>query len=186
MADTFFRMACGTHGTLLFYKANKYARGQDRQEYKDGFRRVTMAIREGSPKTEMMWAPNWFDCTGRGSTWDGYYQWWPGDDVVDWVGFSMYFFSNQWPLENDVPPADTMVKAFTGNHGTCSYWSNLYERFAKEKGKKFALAETGAPWIEDKPAWVGSTPFDRMRSWWNQVYNSTLINQFPWYQMAIW
>jgi hypothetical protein len=162
------------------------SRGQDRQEFKDGFRRVALSVKAGSPKTEMMWAPNWFDCTGKPNDYDPYGPWYPGDDVVDWVAMSFYFFSHQYPYVNDNARPNHFINGITGNQGTCSPQSQFYQRFARAKNKKFAMAETGAPWIEGQGGIAGSNAWTRMRSWWTQLFNSGAIQQFPLFQLILW
>jgi hypothetical protein len=127
--------------------ANWYPYGMQPQAYVEQFRRVAWAVKAGSPQTEMMWAPQWFEAWGQALDFDPYSGYYPGDDVVDWVALTFYHFANQWPAVNDYPPYDKFENGLTG-YGNKYYHANFYYRYAVERNKKFAIAETGAPWID--------------------------------------
>lgn len=57
--------------------------GRNPTVYRQAFRLVAQVMREHAPNVAMVWAPNSIPTTNL----DEYY---PGDDVVDWVGISLY------------------------------------------------------------------------------------------------
>ncbi|KAI9136382.1 glycoside hydrolase superfamily, partial [Paraphysoderma sedebokerense] len=55
------------------------------------------------------------------------------------------------------------------------------------KNKPFVIAETGAPAYSDRtkePADLAE--INQKRSWWTQVYNTTVFSQFPNLKMILW
>ena len=61
-----------------------FDRRQSAASYVAAFRRVAALAREIAPRTLMVWSPNGGSRRARAR--------WPGDDVVDWIGGSLYSF----------------------------------------------------------------------------------------------
>ncbi|KAJ3337230.1 hypothetical protein HDU93_001420 [Gonapodya sp. JEL0774] len=129
--------------------------GPDRADlYRDTFRRVARVVKSVGPFVSMMWAPNIF-IPGKGE--DQYEIYYPGDDVVDWVGLS-------------VPSSNTLVAKIRRFH----------ETYSLALRKPFALSETSAALHipgkkgSPKPAPASGQMADleaRMKSEWaRQVY----------------
>jgi hypothetical protein len=119
-----------------------YTWGQQPTEYVASFRRVADALRAGAPGSAMMWAPNegggypfvggsaaavpgadafaLLDTDGDGILTiadDPYAPYYPGDDVVDWVGMSLYHWGAQHPWgANVLPEPDKFALQLTGEY----------------------------------------------------------------------
>ncbi|KXS22344.1 glycoside hydrolase family 26 protein [Gonapodya prolifera JEL478] len=106
--------------------------GPDKAElYRSTFRRVADVVHNVGPSVAMMWSPNVF-IPGQGE--DQYEIYYPGDDVVDWTGLSVYHFGNSWPWKNEVPSRNTLVAKIRSFH----------ETYSASKRKPFSLSETSA------------------------------------------
>ncbi|KAI8907794.1 glycoside hydrolase superfamily [Gorgonomyces haynaldii] len=132
---------------------------------------------------------------------DPYSPFYPGDDYVDWVGFSMYHYGAQYPwVTNDVPIPGKPEAILVGKPGWGAY--NFYEMFcgsgaggqpvSKSKGgKPFMITETGStihlsvdgPNATDAPTRpLNADAESRVpikQTWWRQMLNETFLNQFP-------
>lgn len=109
------------------------------------FRRLAEALRKGTKYATMMFAPNIGpgypyiggeymakcdegsisdECKALDTNKDGkvtenddmFAPYWPGDDVVDWVGSSLYWWGNQYPWgENNIPLQNNFYDILMGN-----------------------------------------------------------------------
>ena len=85
---------------------------------------------------------------------DPYSPYYPGDEYVDWVGMSIYHYSNDYPYgSNDIPPPTKFADKMTGVLVSGGF--SIYEMFAgsgaggqpaslSAGGKPFFCSETGA------------------------------------------
>jgi hypothetical protein len=119
---------------------------------------------------------------------DPYGPYYPGDDVVDWVGLSLYYY----PLQeiNEPLPLTYFEDTLTGTGDTIQYiqnmtllstqWAdqqNFYKRFAEDKQKPMMFPETGAPFLRDLPANAGELNIKRV--WWEEMYSLATISRYP-------
>jgi beta-mannanase len=107
---------------------------------------------------------------------DPYGPYYPGDDVVDWVGISLYYYPFQ--IDNVALPAGYFADFLTASGPNMDYVNNnrpanfsavrnFYERFAKGKGKPMLLPETGSPVLTDVP--LKASEVDIKIEWYNQI-----------------
>ncbi|KAJ3133537.1 hypothetical protein HK101_004449, partial [Irineochytrium annulatum] len=87
---------------------------------------------------------------------DPYLPFYPGDDVVDWVGLSIYHYGPQWPwITNSIPPPNAFPSLVNSSPTTPQYGiSPFYTHFSSSTsgghppttrgGKPFIVAETAA------------------------------------------
>ena len=101
-----------------------------------------------------------------------------GDDVVDWVALSLYYYPfdpmrNQ-PIEDEYfwqfmdAEGPLMDRLSLNRNSTWSYVHNFYKRFAEEKGKPMMLPETSAPYLMDVKDSLTSE-LNIKSAWWNQM-----------------
>ena len=111
---------------------------------------------------------------------DPYGPYYPGDDFVDWIGMSLYWYPDEGTGFNGPVPATYFRDQLMGFGPTVEQFSPLalqdgglrqfYRRFVQEKNKPMMIPETGAPWFENI---VGTaTELQLKQNWWRQIYNS--------------
>ncbi|KAI9341757.1 glycoside hydrolase superfamily [Obelidium mucronatum] len=192
--------------------------GNQPMEFVRMFRRVTEFVRKHTNMTAMVWGPNigiTYPFVGGGSTPiptsgpnfiamdtnndgeinsldDPYTPFYPGDDVVDWVALSLYYY----PFADcrNCPVPSTYFKDYLT--GTC--WipnlvtdldayqriHDFYHMFCtpESHNKPMLLPETGSPYV---PAYRNSSDVtqwsevDIKMAWWKQVLNSETLHNFP-------
>jgi hypothetical protein len=190
-----------------------YEWGQQPTEYIATFRLLAEALRKGAPGTATMWAPNnaggypfaggpatavpgtadfaLLDTDGNGVLTiadDAYAPYYPGDDVVDWVGMSLYHWGSAYPWgENEMPEEGKFAAQLTGTYdglgGDESAASDFYQTYAVEHGKPLAIPETAALVAP------GHDPQQELaikRAWWRQVLNEDNAGRFPQLKMVNW
>ena len=182
---------------------NWYAWGQQPALYKEKFRLLAQSIHSQTTRTAMIWAPNY----GVGYPFgqpapapgtadylaldtdndrqisdrdDPYEPFYPGDDVVDWVGMTLYHWGTQFPWgENEMPEPGSLAGALTGTfQGSVP---NFYARYCKARNKPFAIAETAAFYNTQAP---GPAELDIKQAWWRQVFDTLL--HFPMVKCVNW
>ncbi|KAJ3163612.1 hypothetical protein HDU86_000195 [Geranomyces michiganensis] len=122
---------------------------------------------------------------------DGYAPFYPGSDVVDWVGLSTYWFGAQYPyIENALPTAGYMNSII---HGVAAGGNgpDFYSTYAQTGGKPFFITESGAAFHEFQVGSPTSTtptaavargpgPLAIKRAWWRQyLTNTTFLATHP-------
>jgi hypothetical protein len=190
-----------------------YAWGQQPMEYIASFRRVADALRAGAPGSAMMWAPNegggypfvggsaaavpgteafaLLDTDGDGVLTiadDPYAPYYPGDDVVDWVGMSLYHWGAQHPWGANVLPepekfALQLTGEYVGTDGDQTAVPDFYGVYGVEHGKPVAIPETAAlvvPRGDD----AGERAIKQV--WWSQVFSDETATRFPQLRMINW
>lgn len=190
-----------------------YAWGQQPTEYVTSFRMVAEALQKDSPGTAMMWAPNYgggypfaggeFETTRESPEFryldtdddgvltmadDPYAPYYPGDDVVDWVGMSLYHWGSAYPWgENEIAEptkfAEQLRGEYNGLGGDDSALPDFYANFAVAAGKPLSIPETAAFVTADAPADVA---LEIKRSWWSQVLSEETATEFPRLAMINW
>jgi hypothetical protein len=190
-----------------------YPWGQQPEAYVEAFRAVAAAVHDRSPASAMVWAPNEgagypytggayqappgsearaaLDTDGDGEltrTDDPYAPYWPGDDVVDWVGMSLYFWGLAYPWgENEIAPptrfADALRGRPSGAHDDEVAVPDFYATYADGHDKPMAIIETAA--IYD-PAGAGPTEAEVKGAWFRQVFGAETRDAFPRIGLLSW
>ena len=169
---------------------NWYAWGQRPTLFKIKFRLLAETIRVQTRRTAMVWAPNYgvgypfgapipaagsvdfaaLDTNHNGQITDRddmYEPYYPGNDVVDWVGMTIYHWGIDFPwLENELPPPNSFVNSLTGTyHGATP---NFYARYCANpaRQKPFAVTETSAFYNTQVS---GAPEIQIKRAWWTQI-----------------
>lgn len=204
--------------------------------FKLAFRRLAMALRNGTQYATMMFAPN----IGPGYPYDGgeYLQkcdegsltaecealdtnkdgkvtedddmfspYWPGDDVVDWVGSSLYWWGYQYPWgENDIPQQKNFYDTLMGNakQESGAPIPDFYRTYSEDKQKPMIISETAALYNlcdqnKDTDAckvnimndWINpEQEFSVKSSWWDQVFSlsgdTSTYEAFPNIRIICW
>lgn len=189
-----------------------YAWGQQPEAYVESFRQVAEAVR-ATPATDMLWAPNYaggypfqggayaaepgtsefelLDTNGDSQlseTDDPYAPYYPGDDVVDWVGMTIYHWGNQYPWGgNELPEPGKFAEQITGNYngvgGDDTVFPDFYTTYAEERDKPMAIPETAAFVTEEASPELS---LDIKQAWWRQIFSEDLRTQFPQIRVINW
>ncbi|KAI9017190.1 glycoside hydrolase superfamily [Gaertneriomyces semiglobifer] len=120
---------------------------------------------------------------------DPYLPFYPGDEYVDWVGLSLYYYPDTIQpsvVAPSIPPPDFFASYLTGEGERAAMPAggaanvdlaarNFYGRFAIERNKPLAISESGAPWM------VGSAESELQvkQAWWTQTLSPETIARFP-------
>lgn len=191
-----------------------YAWGQQPAQYIASFRRVAAAVHERAPGTAMMWAPNYgggypffggkfaaahgssdfklLDTNNDGALTmsdDSYAPYYPGDDVVDWAGISLYHWGNQRPwgdndrLVEDRKFDEMLTGAYAGTAGNDTSVPDFYHVYGELHHKPIAIPETAAIYT---PSRGGADELDIKQAWWRQVFSDSFARKFPKVKMINW
>ncbi|KAI9095590.1 glycoside hydrolase superfamily [Phlyctochytrium arcticum] len=113
---------------------------------------------------------------------DPYTPYYPGDEYVDWVGLSLYYYQDNAP--NKVPGPTFFEDYFTGNN-LLAYGAaptvdpvsrNFYQNFAVNRKKPVALSESGAGYLVGG---AGDSELEVKRGWWQQTLNPATLARYP-------
>ncbi|KAJ3121819.1 hypothetical protein HK100_012223 [Physocladia obscura] len=184
------------------------------------FRQLAGIIRQYTNMTAMVWAPNIginYPFVGGGAREspakggldfdvldtnhdgvinnydDPYTPFYPGDDVVDWVGLSLYYYPTCY---NDCEvPTDEFITQLTGidnvNEPTInqSAWlavHNFYQMFSIAHSKPMMLPETGSPWIAAWANLSGAVPNTEIKQgWYSQVFSENNLVNLTQFKLAV-
>lgn len=190
-----------------------YPWGQQPSAYVAAFRTVAAAVHDDAPASAMVWAPNEgagypfsggafearpgsperaeLDTDGDGDLTradDPYAPYWPGDDVVDWVGMSLYFWGLEHPWgENELAPptrfADALRGRPSGAHADEVAVPDFYATYADGHDKPMAIIETAALY---DPAGDGPTEGEVKGAWFGQVFGEATRDEFPRIGLLSW
>lgn len=190
-----------------------YVWSQQPTAYRAAYRRVAEAIRAQSPNTALLWAPNYgggypyvigdyaaqpgtdaydeLDTNHDGVLTmadDMYAPYYPGDDVVDWVGLSLYHWGNEYPWgENEVPEAEKFVNQvrgeYNGLNGDERAVLDFYDEYVERRGKPLAVPETAAFY---SPTAGGASALLIKQSWWRQVWGEETLTALPRLKLVGW
>ncbi|KAI9344604.1 glycoside hydrolase superfamily [Obelidium mucronatum] len=187
------------------------------------FRNMALSVRKYTNMTAMVWAPNigfgypfgtsggvaipangtqafkLMDTNSDGviDEWDDpYTPYYPGDDVVDWVALSLYFYPED-QFFNHAPTPGFFEAYLTGvgyNQLADPRWVEnygFYKKFVQAKKKPMMLPETGAPFLykdingtSGPSASVAGDPLAISDSaikelWYKSLFNTTMLEKFP-------
>jgi len=203
---TFVRFAHEMNGSW-------YPWGQQPEAYVEAYRLVADAVHAGAPASAMVWAPNEgagypfhggafeaapgsaeraaLDTDGDGDLTaadDPYAPYWPGDDVVDWVGMSLYFWGLEYPWgENELAPAGRFAAQLTGSptgaHEAEVTIPDFYATYADGHDKPMAIIETAALF---DPAAPDADEAGIKGAWFSQVFSAETRDAFPRIGMINW
>lgn len=190
-----------------------YPWSQQPIEYVRAFRILATEIHKRTSQTAMLWAPNiggsyppesggylavpgsynfkLLDTNGDGRLDlldDMYAPFYPGDDVVDWVGMSVYHWGNTYPWgENEIPEAHSFIDRITGNYvgknGDERAVPDFYNVYVEQHGKPMAITETAALYNTEVG---GDSEYLIKQAWWRQVFSKEVANQFSGIKMINW
>lgn len=118
---------------------------------------------------------------------DPYLPYYPGNEYVDWVGLSLYYYPGG--NKNTVPNPKTFSEQLVGTGQTLNYiydakanrlLRNFYDRFALGKAtgeeKPLCIAESGAPYLLQSG---GASELSVKQAWWEQTISKNITNTFP-------
>jgi hypothetical protein len=170
---------------------NWYPWGQRPILFKQTFRLLAESLRPRTKRSAMLWAPNHglgypfgapapnsaspdfadLDTNNDGiiSQQDDMYEpYYPGNDVVDWVGLTLYHWGNPW-LENAPPSKNMFIRSIVGRYGADI--PDFYRRYCASRGrqKPMAIPETAAFYNTERG---GRSELEVKQGWWQQVFNS--------------
>jgi hypothetical protein len=182
--------------------------------YTESYRRVSRAIHARTNMTAMVWGPNLginypftspsalvqfpnqgtedfrrMDTNGNGridAGDDPYLPYYPGDEFVDWVALSLYWYPDANTGYNIVPPSTYFRDMLTSTGASMDLVNsaarndplrNFYQRFAADRNKPMMIPETAAPWIENQPA--RATHAEIKRAWYSQIFSDDVYTNFP-------
>lgn len=133
---------------------------------------------------------------------DPYTPFYPGDDVVDWVGMTVYHWGSAYPWHfNTLPESNKFEAILTGSYagpnGDQSWAPNFYATWAEGRGKPMMIPETSAyyrPGIRHSPttAWPPFQTQDEIAikgAWIAQVFGSpagSIQRLYPRLRMVNW
>ncbi|GAA5954071.1 hypothetical protein JCM21900_005398 [Sporobolomyces salmonicolor] len=195
----FLRYAPEMQGTWMTY-------GMQPTEFNTSWHSMYNLVKAVAPETIMVWAPNTpqgYPYGQGGSQYtalsaadqaaldtnhdgqltgadDAFSPYWPGTDVVDWIGLSIYYKGLNSDIENDVQPDGYCAMVINGTNpedgSTITPWYNNY--CAQYPDKACMFAEAGAAWHvnDDGPA----TQAALQQQWLKDcVTNSSFLTQYP-------
>ena len=148
---------------------------------------------EGNPSAPGAGAADfeWTDTNADGALTeadDPYEPYYPGDDVVDWVGLTIYHYGGTSPWDgNNVPELDKFAAQLRGTYdglgGDESGVPDFYARYAEDRDKSMAIPETAA---FVTAAADPELALEIKRGWWRQVYSPDMRDQFPQLRLVNW
>ncbi|KAJ3126620.1 hypothetical protein HK100_010169 [Physocladia obscura] len=122
---------------------------------------------------------------------DPYTPFYPGDDVVDWVGISLYYY----PLcYNDCEvPANIFIEQLTGvndpSGSSDPAWlavHNFYQMFSIAHNKPLMLPESGSPWIAAWANLSGAVSETEVKQgWWSQIFSENSYTNLTKFRFAV-
>jgi hypothetical protein len=171
--------------------------GQQPAEYVAAFRAFSAALHAGLPGAVSVWSPAAGESypfaadtalddarldTNQNGQLDGgddpYGPYYPGDDVVDWVGLSAYHDTSGGGAPVNSVPIDGELNADLDGPGDLGF----YQRFA-EAGQKPMMLETAAFF---SPGAGGPGELEIKQAWWRQVLAATTESQHPLLNVVMW
>ncbi|MGN6597976.1 MAG: hypothetical protein ACTHMW_01630 [Actinomycetes bacterium] len=123
---------------------------------------------------------------------DPYAPYYPGDDAVDWVGLTDYFWGLRYPWgANELPDAGRLAAQLTGTYrgpgGDETAVPDFYATYAVAHRKPMALSETAALWNATTGAAPGGPTEVQVKSaWLRQVYDPRNETRFPLLKLELW
>ncbi|KAI8614008.1 glycoside hydrolase superfamily [Chytriomyces sp. MP71] len=157
------------------------------------WKRAYAIFQKEAPQVAWVWSPNF---NGPYNNYP-YTEYWPGADVVDWVGISLYWkgWTKDWPWHNNtLGPADYVAQVIDAQ-GPEGGPTSIYREYAVKYNKPFVISECGAAFVLSVVADANSTsvsPVDpgpgrtaiAMRFWNGFLFNQTFLAQYPLLKMV--
>jgi hypothetical protein len=187
--------------------------GQKPSMYKAAFKKAAMAIHGMTNLTWMMWAPNspagypWTELANIPVAYraemdtnkdgvineldDPYTPYYPGDEHVDWIGYSVFHFGNSSLTGNGMPTQGEFINFMEFSPTTPAAialklsW-NLYRDFSQLKNKPFGLMETGAAYYPKTKLAGDATELEVKQAWWKQVFTPATLDKYPLMKILMW
>ncbi len=182
--------------------------GQQPEAYVAAFRVVADAIHYRAPQAMMVWSPviatgypfadgtfsatpgspesQAMDTNGDGEVTnadDPYAPYYPGDDVVDWVGIRFMYWGNTYPYgANVLPDADRFSSVLHGR--TAESHVDFPAVYADQRGKPFLL-ETAALFNPDTESSTAGSA-DIKTAWLTQILNEVSTGALPSLKALFW
>ncbi|WP_284984001.1 OpgC domain-containing protein [Arthrobacter sp. efr-133-TYG-118] len=211
--DELATLSEGFHGKLLIsfapaMNASWVSWGQQPQAYRPAFRTFAGAVRSKLPGSALVWQPfqGWgypfskarqapnpgqagfgdLDSNHDGA-WDtkdaAYAPYYPGDDIVDWVGLSAFHDDSGGAQgSNTLPRQGEFASMLAGNGTATPSDADFYADYAAKRQKPL-LVETSAYF---SPAANGSPESDIKTGWWNQVISVASSPQYGRIGAIVW
>ncbi|KAJ3307696.1 hypothetical protein HDU76_004437 [Blyttiomyces sp. JEL0837] len=127
---------------------------------------------------------------------DPYSPYYPGDDVVDWVGLSVYHYGTDWPWIENVAPLPGKFEGYINGQqrpmwGTFPFYDMFCGKGSNVSAgnKPFMIAESAAtyhyafinPTAPNQPPTpiMTDSRLTIKQTWWRQYLNTTLLSKFP-------
>jgi hypothetical protein len=117
---------------------------------------------------------------------DPYRPYYPGDDLVDWVALSLYWYPDQSTGFNVIPPPTyfrdmafatgpsmQIVNPARANDPT----RNFYQQYSALLNKPMMIPETAAPWFPQRPAVAQEA--EVKRAWYTQLFSAETLAEMP-------
>jgi hypothetical protein len=123
---------------------------------------------------------------------DPYMPYYPGDQYVDWVGISAY-----WYIVGDInnlPDAGFFADQITATGPTIAKYQpgvlnqanrNFYQRFCVERNKPMIVPETAAPYVRTFPQ-GDATEAQIKLNWVRQLLGDETMQRFPKFKAIAW
>lgn len=119
---------------------------------------------------------------------DPYLPYYPGDEHVDWVALSLYWYPTGSDRNNQV--YDEYFQSFIVGRGPAidrvqpqaaldGGLRDFYERFSRSRNKPLMIPETGSPYFPNLPLVPGNTELSIKQAWWRQIYDPATFARFP-------
>lgn len=182
--------------------------GQQPAAYVAAFRNVADAVQHRAPQAVMVWSPviatgypfaggefsaapqspdaQAMDTNGDGqvsSADDPYAPFYPGDDVVDWVGIRFLYWGNVYPYGANLwPDADRFSSVLHGR--TAESHIDFPAVYADQRGKSLLL-ETAALFNLDAET-EGVTSAGIKSAWMDQILNEVATGALPSLKALFW
>jgi hypothetical protein len=190
-----------------------YPWAQQPAAYVAAFRRVAAAVHRAAPLAATVWAPNYgggypfeagryrarpgtADFAALDTDHDGmltiaddpYAPYYPGDDVADWAGMSLYHWGAHHPWGANVVPEPGKFRAmltgtYAGSGGDERAVPDFYATYGVRHGKPVAILETAAFYA---PPNGGAPALAVKQAWWRQVLGPDVPRRFPRRRMVNW
>ncbi|KXS21821.1 glycoside hydrolase family 26 protein [Gonapodya prolifera JEL478] len=191
-----------------------YPWGRLPSAFQDFWIRFATIVRATAPITSLVWSPTISDSypydqrkvpaagsvdmalldTNLNGELDGgddpYAGYWPGDEWVDWVGGSIYYYGPSFPYnDNFVPDGMWLERTLTGKvtFTGVQRGPSFYDVYSAQKRKPFIFAETA---VYHWPNGTGATELDQKQGFWRLALNRTTMARFPmirgmaWFELA--
>jgi hypothetical protein len=178
--------------------------GQQPSAYKQAFTVVADAVHARLSNAAMVWSPaagddypftarrvadtdilEEIDTDGSGVVDGGddpYAPYYPGSDVVDWVGLSLYHDATGGGEAVNVVPAEDELVTRLGPVEAAATDADFYARYSEATGKPMML-ETAAFYSESA---AGAAELTVKQNWWRQVFAASEDNGYDNLGVVLW